>query len=248
MKKEHKPTLPNVDYVSDFSVELANIDKLEQTPNLMKGMAIQALDAAINAPGVQTTVKKLLENNKTGLENISNKSIKDNFRVIYAQMCILAVSSLEATLKKYFENALNGFNGINLDNKDLENIKITLAELVRNKLAYRGEFGSLVLEKVKPNFQDLQTIKRNFENYLSKNVTLEDEVEKKICFYLELRHVLVHKGGIVDKKFVNATNSFSANVKNYIEGERVEIDTNDWAVIKDCFTKLVKETTKYIKQ
>lgn len=238
--------LPTTDYLKDFKKELADIDKLERTPSLIKDMAVQALTVAINTSGLQTTVKIALDNAKSGLENINNRSIENNFKVIYSQMCILAVSSLEATLKKYFENALNGFNGINLENKELEGIKITLAELVKNKLTYRGGFGRLVLEKVKPNFQDFQAIKRNFENYLSKNISLEDEIEKKICFYLELRHVLVHKGGIIDKKFVSATRVFSANIKNYNDGDKVEINSNDWTDIKRCFVKLVEETTKFI--
>lgn len=246
MTKEHKSKEPNIDYQAYFKAELVNIDKLEQTPNLIKVVAVQTLELAINTPNIPTTIKNSLENSKRSLENINDRSIEDNFKAIYAQMCILAVSSLESVLKKYFENALNGFNGIKWDNEELKGIKITLSELAANRLSYRSEFGSLVLEKAKLNFQDLQAIKRNFENYLSKKVSLDEEIQKKICFYLESRHVLVHKGGFVDKKFLDAVTSFRANIKNYKEGDKIEIGSSDWSEIKSCFIKLVEDVSKYI--
>ncbi len=236
---------PNVDYLGDFQKELSDIDKLEQTPALIRSMAIGALEQAIGKTGITPGVRQGIENVKKGLENIEDGSIKKNYGIIYSQMCILAVSSLEATLKKYFENALNGFNNINQENKELDGIRITLAELAKNNFSYRSGFGSLVLEKAKLNFQDFQAIKRNFKNYLSKEIGLDSEIEKRICFYLELRHVLVHKGGIVDKKFVDATTSFGANIKNYQEAHRAVVDSNDWSVIKTSFSALVQNLTQY---
>ena len=244
-KQSAKSKKPNIDYLSDFQAELTDIDKLERTPNLIKNIAIQTLESAISIPGVSTMAKTALSHQVTALENIDDQSVTENFKVIYAQMCILAVSSLEATLKKYFENALNCFNGINLSNKDLNETKITLAELAKNKLSYRGGFGSLVIEKTKLNFQDLQAIKRNFENYLSKRILLTKETERNICFYLEARHVLVHKGGIADKKFVDATESFSANIRDYRSGDKIEINSSDWTNIKSCLLELVREVTKF---
>ncbi|NTW15255.1 MAG: hypothetical protein HGA38_02670 [Candidatus Moranbacteria bacterium] len=237
--------IPNVDYLGDFQKELSDIDKLEQTPALIKMMSIAALQKAMDTPGVGPGIRRSLENTKMGLENIKEGSIRRNYSIIYSQMCILAVSSLEATLKKYFENALNGFNNINQENKELEGIRITLAELVTNNLSYRSGFGSLVLEKAKLNFQDFQAIKRNFKNYLSKEIGLDSEIEKRICFYLELRHVLVHKGGIIDKKFVDATTSFEANIKDYQEDNRAVVDSNDWSAIKTSFSALVQNLTQY---
>lgn len=229
--------------MEDFRNELSNVDKLERTPGLIKDMAIQALATAINTPGIQTTVRMSLESSKAGLENINSRSIQDNFKTIYSQMCILAVSNLEATLKKYFENALSEFSNINQTNEDLNKFKISLAELVENNLKFSGEFGKLVLEKINLNFQDLKSIKRIFKDYISKILTLDNATEKEICFYLEVRHVLVHKGGVVDAKFVQATNAFGANLKSYSIGDHIEIDSNDWDKIKNSFSKLVENVT-----
>jgi hypothetical protein len=236
-----------VDYVKDFKKELSNIDKLEQTPNLIKNVAIQALNSAINSSGIQTTTKAILERNKESLENIGDRSISNNFSIIYSQMCILAVSSLEATLKKYFENALSDFSNINQSNDELKKIKISLNELVENNLKFSGKFGKLIINKANLNFQDLKSIKRIFSEYISKDIILDTEMEKKTCFFLEARHALVHKGGIADDKFIQAVFSFNANIKDYKKGDRIEINASDWDDIKNIFTELVAQVTKYRK-
>jgi uncharacterized protein (UPF0147 family) len=232
------------DYVADFQVELDNIDKLEETPEFIRSIAIEALDRAAKTDGVPRTVKKALENSKRSLENINHQSIVDNFQVIYAQMCILAVSSLEATLKKYFVNMLKDPKNIKYDNKKLQEVKLTLKDIIDNDLRFGGKIGQIILEKASLNFQDLQAIKRNFKEFSYKEIKLTDQTEKNICFYLEARHILVHKGGIVDNKFVNATNSFNANIKSYKEGDRIELGSDDWSNIRRVFLELVRATTK----
>lgn len=236
---------PTVNYINDFREELDNIDKLEQTPNLVREIAVDSLNRAISTSGIQTTAKGSLERCKEGLENIDNKSFENNFKIIYSQMCILAVSGLEATLKKYFENALSNFSNINQSNEELKKTKISLAELVGNHLKFSGEFGKLVLAKSNLNFQDLKSIKKIFSGFISKEIVLEPETEKKICFFLEARHILVHKGGVVDEKFIRATDSFNANIKNLKKGDRIEISTDDWSEIKNVLMELVKQTTQY---
>jgi hypothetical protein len=160
-------------------------------------------------------------------------------------MCILAVSSLEATLKRYFENAAKDSNNINREYDKLSNLKVSLTEIFDNDLRFGGKIGKLILEKDSQiNFQDLKSIKNVFKNYFKKDVVLEDSIEKKACFYLEVRHLLVHKGGRVDEKFISATNVLDANIKNYKKNALVELDDNDWKDIKISFSSLIKEVTK----
>lgn len=237
------------DYVADFNRELESIDKLEETPKIIIKQAVQALDTILtNSNNLVFTDKNILENTKQALENISESSIKNNFKIIYSQMCVLAVSSLEATLKKYFENSLNNLENINKENKRLKESKISFYELVENKLKFSGQFGKLVVEKNKPNFQDLKSIKSVFKDYMAKEIILKEEMEKKICFYLEARHVLVHRGGIVDEKFISATESFNANIKDYKEDDPIEIDEADWSSMKIVLGELVSQVTRQNKK
>ena len=237
------------DYVANFNKELDSIDKLEETPKIIRKQAVQALDTIlVNSNDLVFTDRNIIENTKKALENISESSIKNNFKIIYSQMCVLAVSSLEAILKRYFEDSLNNLKNINRKNKKLKESKISFYELVENNLKFNGHFGKLVIEKNKPNFQDFKSIKSVFEDYLSKEIILNNDKEKKICFYLEARHVLVHKGGIVDEKFISATESFDANIKGYKKGDPIEINEEDWSSIKVVLGELVSQVTKQNKK
>lgn len=230
-------------YAKEFQTIIDDIDKLVTTPDLIKQGALSALQTVLKQP-LNHTTKNVLNNAVQSLQNIQDSSIRENFRVIYSQMCILAVSALEATLKQYFVNACSNLSNINLKNERLKEIRITALDLVEHKLKYTQDFGQLILDKEKSNFQDLKSIKRVFSTYLNKELDLPESAEKKIAFYLECRHVLVHRGGKIDQKFIDSTNTFNANVKNYSLGQSIELDHTDWGHIKDVFSELVEETTK----
>jgi hypothetical protein len=233
------------DYYQDYKKSLETIDKLESTPSIIKHQAISALEHALNQQGISHQAKQALRNSKELLENLSDKSIKSNFKIIYAQMCILAVSSLEAILKRYFENAAIDSSNINREYEKLSNLKLSLKEIFDNDLKFGGKIGKLILEKDNQiNFQDLKSIKNVLKNYFMKDIVLDDSTEKNVCFYLEIRHLLVHKGGRVDDKFISATKVMNANIKNYEKNDLVELDENDWKNIKISFLSIVKETTK----
>lgn len=238
---------PTTNYLTIFSRELEDINKLEETPGIIRDQAVQALESVLANGNLINTDRTIVGNTRDLLRNINKGSIKDNFKTIYSQMCVLAVSSLESVLKRYFENSLNDPRNINRKNKKLESSKISFLELVNHNLKYSGEFGKLVVEKNKPNFQDLKSIKETFKDYIAKEVNLDIDVEKKICFYLEARHVIVHKGGIVDEKFIKSTEYFGANIKEYKKGDTVEINESDWADIKASLSELVKQVTGYSK-
>lgn len=234
----------NTDYTEDFNESLRKINKLSQTPNTILDIALNGLNNTLKYDP-KPVVKNEISKSIAVLENIETSSIQENFKIIYSQMCILAVSVLESILKKYFVNALKDLRNINRSLKDLSTIKLTLAELLEGNMRIGGSVGEIIIEKTKPNFQDLKSIKRIFKDYMSKDVTLTSELEKKICFYLELRHNLVHHAGIIDSKFIESTNNFKANIKPYKLGDEVDLSEDDWNNIKKCFVELVKEITKY---
>lgn len=239
------PESPRTDYSGIFSTRLAQIDKLETTPNLMRQHAIDTLNRVLDHRAVINNRQAIqtLENGRDSLENISDLSMASNYKVIYSQMCILMVSDVEAVLKLYFENAANSYQQLRRDNPKLQQVKVTLEDIIANGLRFGGKVGKLIIEKDKPNFQDLKSIKDVFNRYFGKEISLDDETEKRVIFYLEARHILVHKGGIADDKFVSATNRMGANLKDLGVGDVIEFSHEDWAQMKDCFTKLIQSVT-----
>ena len=233
------------EYVIKLKSRFEKIEKLESTPMIMRDQAVQCLEKVINeSKKLVHNDKKVIQNNIDSLENIKEESMKEQFSVIYSQMCVLAVSSLEAILKDYFVDSFNNKTDINMENKKLNEIKVTIRDIIDNELNFDNKLGSLILERDKPNFQDLKSILSNFKNYFNKEIKLESDLQKKLCFYLEIRHLLVHKGGVVDRKFINSTKVLDANIKSYKAGDTVEIKSSDWIDMKQAFLSLLDVLTR----
>ncbi|QHU89840.1 hypothetical protein GWK73_04385 [Candidatus Saccharibacteria bacterium oral taxon 955] len=233
------------EYVIKLKSRFEKIEKLESTPMIMRDQAVQCLEKVINkSKKLVYNDKKVIQNSINSLENIKEESMKEQFSVIYSQMCVLAVSSLEAILKDYFVDSFNNKTDINMENKKLNEIKVTIRDIIDNELNFDNKLGSLILERDKPNFQDLKSILSNFKNYFNKDIDLESNLKKKLCFYLEVRHLLVHKGSVVDKKFINSTEVLDANIKNYEVGDTVEIKSSDWIDMKQAFLDLLGMLTR----
>ena len=231
--------------MSEVKSRFEKIEKLESTPMMMRDQAVQCLEKVINeSKKLVHNDKKVIQNNIDSLENIKEESMKEQFSVIYSQMCVLAVSSLEAILKEYFVDSFNDKTDINIENKKLNEIKVTIRDIIDNELNFDNKLGSLILERDKPNFQDLKSILSNFKNYFNKEIKLESDLQKKLCFYLEIRHLLVHKGGVVDKRFINSTKVLDANIKNYKAGDTVEVKSSDWIDMKQAFLSLLDVLTR----
>lgn len=234
----------NNEYVTILKSRLEKIEKLESTPMIMRDQAVQCLRTVLKKSQLKHNDRNIIENKINLLENIKEESMKEQFSVIYSQMCVLAVSSLEAILKDYFVDSFNNKRDINMENKRLNEIKVTIRDIIDNKLNFDNKLGSLILERDKPNFQDLKSILSNFKNYFNKEIELEGNLKKKLCFYLEIRHLLVHKGGVVGKKFINSTKVLDANIKNYKVGDVVEIKSSDWTDMKQAFLSLLDMVTR----
>lgn len=227
------------EYVTALRSRLEEIGNLELTPEIMRNQAVQCLEKVLDNPRLKHGDRNIIRNNIDSLENIKEESMKEQFSVIYSQMCVLAVSSLEAVLKDYFVDSFNDKTDLNMKNKKLDEVKVTIRDIIDNELNFDNKLGSLILERDKPNFQDLKSILSNFKNYFNKEIKLENDLQKKLCFYLEIRHLLVHKGGVVDKKFINSTKVLDANIKNYEVGDTVEIKSPDWTDMKQAFLSLM---------
>lgn len=240
-------TALSTDYVNIFDSRLNDLDKLIETPNIIKQQVLATLNKLNNSSNLYAADKSTVELGLRALNNIQEGSIRNNYRVIYAQLCVLATSVLEAVLKEYFTNAISNVNNLNANNDRLEKIKITAADLVNQRLKYTVEFPKLILEREKNEFQNLKKLKDLFKDYLDKNISLSDIDEKNVIFYLECRHVIVHKGSVVDNDFVrNVTSYIDANLKNYKSNELIDLTDTDWSNIKRSYRSLVENSTRKI--
>ena len=161
----------NNEYVTKLSSRFEKIEKLESTPMVMRDQAIQCLKTVLDdSSNLVHEDKNIIQNGIKSLKNIKEESMKEQFSVIYSQMCVLAVSSLEAILKDYFVDSFNDKTDINIENKKLNEIKVTIRDIIDNELNFDNKLGSLILERDKPNFQDLKSILSNLKIILIKKL------------------------------------------------------------------------------
>jgi hypothetical protein len=223
-------------YFKDINQSFYDIDQLIEVPNLIQRLALDCLKK-LDSSTLKNTDKIKLNNSIQLLENISDGSIKESFKIIYNQVCILAVSASNATLEKYFINFITShWKKLSFSQ---EVAKLSLAELSEYNFNIKPFLGEIILKKITAiNFQDLQSIVRSFEQYCKKSIVIDDDLKKIIIFYQQCRHVLVHKNGYVDKDFIKKTGN--NNLKNYMMGDKIELNKSDWINIKNTFPKIIE--------
>lgn len=228
-----------MNYLEYFEEDLGKIEKLISAPNLIREHILNNLKN-INFDKLENTEKTKLNNSIKSIENISNESFKNEFKIIYNQVCILAVSSLSANIEKYFKDFII-IPEVTIGVKNLEKIKLNLQEILQYRNINFENLGDIILEKDNSiNFQDLQSTIRSFNEYLGKNIKLGDGLRNKIIFYQQCRNVLVHKNGLVDDNFVKKTNKES-NIKEYKTGDIIQLDFSDWISMKNSFLEFYKK-------
>lgn len=238
-------------HVEYFNKKIEDIGELVLLPNDVRRYAINALNrmerTAVKRRGSQHPIDSTIQT----LENINDDSINDKYKIVYNQLNILATSALEATLKHYFIDCLRDTTLLNRGSdklrRRLDSIKVTAFDLVQNDLDYKNRFAELIMEKEGSNFQNLKKIKGVFSDYFSKDIELSDDDTRRIIFYTECRHILVHKSGRIDKNFIRNTennNYIEANIKRYKEKDEVGFDAGDWEDMTQAYTALVREVIK----
>ncbi|MDO4661031.1 MAG: hypothetical protein Q4B27_02695 [Candidatus Saccharibacteria bacterium] len=120
----------NNKYTTKLRSRLDEIEKLESISMVMRDQATQCLETVLNSSQLTYNDRKIIKNKIALLENIKEKSMREQFRVIYSQMYVLAVSSLEAILKDYFVDSFNDKTDINIENKKLNEIEVTIRDII----------------------------------------------------------------------------------------------------------------------
>lgn len=229
--------MKSLEWIKKFAYSFDNINQLVEIPNEIIDIVLTGLNDIDFSPLLRLEKAKL-NNVKKNIENISSESIKDNYKIIYNQMCILSVSSLSALLEEHFQECL-----LNIDLKNNLNesrdIKITIKEIVDVDFDIKTNIGKIVLDKDSDiNFQDLQSIFRTYKKYFNYDIVVDQTVKSNVLFFQQCRHSLVHKDGIVDNHFIKMVEG--NNIKNFSLGDKIQLDESDWNNIRNNFNVLFK--------
>ena len=227
-------------YQEEFRQSLENIEQLVELPALIQQSVLEIL-AKVDHAKLSYLENQATQNAYDLIAGIESGSLKSSYKIIYNQVCILAVSTLSAYLEKYFQEFAT-YNLDKLNSLALDKIKVTLLEAF-NLSSNISNIGSLITDKDGGiNFQDLQSILKSFNEYLGKNIVPDDATRNKIIFYQHCRHLLVHNNGIINQYFLDKVGQ--SNLKSYKIDDLIQLDQDDWINIKQSFTELYRLITR----
>lgn len=174
-------------------------------------------------------------------EKISNK--------LYQQGIVLLVGSSESLLRDAFRNLIrNNLDKINIKDKHA----FTFAEIQK---AGKDGFPDLVLDKLenisepaeKLNFQNIEQTKGLFKGYL--NIIFSSDLPfVNLHKYWQIRHIIVHKRGVVDQKFLTNLVVAGIDVENYKEGENINITRENYDECLSDLRMLFQDLDKQISE
>jgi hypothetical protein len=188
-----------------------NIEAVNQLADLDRGLIDQTIqqlkerDARLKTAKVDNP-RLLAGNTLTNLENIRrNDSLRPGFQAIVNQSAVLLASYFASGVSQIFRSAIAGAleHG---PSKTLEQheLRFTVRDVKHMGGDIIDAIPDLIAEGPGMSFQDTKSIQRIFKDYLDIDIP-RDEVTNDVSMELALRHVLVHNGGIVDRKCLRQT-------------------------------------------
>lgn len=204
-----------------------NVQSVDQLADLDRGLLDQVIqqlkerDARIKSSGADNP-RWLSGNTVTYLENIrEHDSLRPGFQALVNQSAVLLASYFASGVSQLFRAAVASSLEHNPSKPLVEyELKLTVKDLKSLGPEIVDSIPDLIAEGPGISFQDTQSIQRLFNTYLEVDIP-RDEVTNDVSVELALRHVLVHNGGIVDRKCLRQTEG--ANPRKF----RREIKLNE---------------------
>lgn len=128
--------------------------------------------------------------------------LKLKYEVIRNQAVVLIVENFESFLNDCVKTLVNEYPGA-IKWPDKKKVLPVNMDVLRYSIPTVGDLVVASLKKEEVNFQDLQSILRFFEEYLTLDIKLEDAERDRIIFAHALRNIIVHNASVVDSGFLS---------------------------------------------
>jgi len=185
--------------------------------------------------------QKIFNKTISALRNPEKRSdLKPGYRELRKQAFISIVCYFDAFLRDFCTEFIN----INYHQIEDNEIRIKWNDLKKGDFKFENIVGELYINCKGINFLDLKSIKRDFALLGIKiDGILTKTEEEDLVYYQNLRHIFIHKGGIVDNKFIDVLKGIKRYV-NIKEGEKIIINYNDIYHAKKITEKFAKKLKK----
>ena len=229
---------------------LIHISAVEKLMNFDRDV----LDAAISQ--IRSLKDKLIQHHKLDnpsltadntlkiLEGIrEHDSLRSRYNTIFNQALVLLVSYFAASVHDLFRQGICEALKQDNDSKLLkEQIRITFGELKEANYNLHELAPDLLIQLKDISFQDTQSIKRSFSDYLEIEIEKTGKVND-IILGQACRHVIVHSGGVVDDKLIRqVSNATPRQVKTTIvQGEQIQFTDSEVMHIAESMRSYINE-------
>lgn len=234
--------LDNFDYLCD------EIEGIFRVPNILRDAFINLIKNDEVELKKSVYAKDLKENAVKIFENISDSSIstsyKDAYRILYENGLILLISSSEMILRDiYDELFITNFDKIKMiqdmelkvSDLNFEDDKVTRDEIIElmKKKKYEDKNPSTRLY-----FENILAIQNQFRQ-LGVAIDLNKGTTDKLHLYYQIRHILIHQMGKIDKIFLDNLRPIKIDVSEYRIDERIQVDEFKYNDCKKYLRELI---------
>lgn len=235
--------MANISLKEEFEMSAANIDAIFTSYADLHGVYSDSIKYFKKqlADIPEQYVSKVANREKV-FENMSKTVVVKQRAIssqLYSQGLVLLMGNAESILSNMFEMLIiSNFRKIKL--KKSKSIGFTLQEVIEAK--GDGHLGLMLLEKLKGeknpseklSFQNMQQLQGILKGYFGINVG--DEFVKELHEYWQVRHIIIHKQGFIDERFVRNLKAANIETKKYKLYSRVALTKEDY---RNCFGALV---------
>jgi len=238
--------------VQNFEENLKSVQKLANFDRLVLDFAIQSIDI------LQSRLKEKFENERllatntlTQLKKIrQNDSMRPQYQEIFNQCVVLLVSYFGSTVHDIFSSYVPAFLSMAKEQEILnEELRFSIKELKGLDFDLREHLGEIIISKRNISFQDMQSIRRSFRDFMNISID-KDSTVNNIILGQACRHVVVHAGGRVNSKLIRqVSKAIPRKLKLKIEQDKkVEFTTDEIDILSQSMRKFVAELVKKLKQ
>lgn len=201
---EFENTISNIE--ARFRANVESVHKLMDFDDLVLEYSIKSIDELCKRLKKAKIVNPLLTAEKT-LKQLKvirqHKSLRAHYQEIFNQGVVLLVSYFGSVLQDLFEEAVVFSLSQGGQEKLLkEELRMTVAELKHKEFDLKRHVGEFLISSKNISFQDMQSIRRAFGDYLKADPG-KDKIVNNIILGQACRHVIVHYGAVVDGRLIN---------------------------------------------
>lgn len=179
-----------------------------------------------------------------------NSSLRPKYQTIFNQGLVLLVSYFASAVHDLFRNSLEISIMSNPQSQVLsEELKITIRDLKDAEFDLRTSVADHFIRAKDISFQDMQSIKRAFKNYLDIDIT-KNEVVNEIILGQACRHVIVHAGAIINSSLLKQVASARPRTlkNNLVIGEKIQFDPLEVDVVAKNMFLYLESLSKNVSQ